>query len=336
MATLVNRAWRLAARPAGPPGAEHFTWSEAPLPPLGQGQVLVRNIWLSIDPTNRIWMADAGSYLPRVELGEVMRGIAIGRVVESRHGGFAPGDAVQGLLGWQDYAAVPGEALSKLPPLPLPLSGHFGLLGHIGLTAYFGLIEIGQPKPGETLVVSAAAGAVGSLAVQIGKILDLRVVGIAGGAAKCRRVTEELRADACVDYKSGALGEALGAACPAGIDIDFENAGGPIFEAVLDRINLRARIVLCGLISQYNSAAPSGPKNFANILTRRARVEGFIVLDFLPRARAAAEQLAAWHMAGKLRYKLDVEEGLERAPEALKKLFEGRNDGKLVVRVSPE
>jgi len=334
--SLTNGAWHLAARPAGPPQESDFEWRESPATGPGEGQVLVRVIWLSIDPTNRVWMNDADSYLPKLELGDVMRGIAIGRVEESRYPGLAPGDAVQGLLGWQRFAVVNGASVNKLPSLPLPLSAHFGLLGHIGLTAYFGLTDIGKPRTGETLVVSAAAGAVGSLAVQIGKILGLRVAGIAGGPEKCRRVVEELGADACVDYKGENLREALRRTCPQGIDIDFENVGGRVMDAVLERINLRARIVLCGMISQYNATHPEGPRHFENVLIRRARVEGFIVTDYLPRAGEGIRQLLEWHQAGRLQYRLDVTDGLERAPQALKKLFDGANDGKVVVRVSDE
>ncbi len=334
--TPVNGAWHLAARPAGIPQDSDFEWREGSAPAPADGQVLVRVEWLSIDPTNRVWMNDADSYMPKLELGSVMRGIAIGRVEESRYKGLAPGDAVQGLLGWQKYAVVNGASVTKLPSLPLPLSAHFGLLGHIGLTAYFGLTDIGKPKVGETLVVSAAAGAVGSLVVQLGKIMQLRVVGIAGGPEKCSRVVEEFGADACIDYKSEDLREALRRNCPSGIDIDFENVGGRVMEVVLERINLRARVVLCGMVSQYNAQRPEGVRGIERILVQRARMEGFIVSDYLPRAAEALKQMIDWHLAGRLKYKLDVVDGLEYAPQALRRLFEGTNQGKVVVRVSEE
>ncbi|MBI5283224.1 MAG: NADP-dependent oxidoreductase [Candidatus Solibacter usitatus] len=332
-----NTAWTLASRPVGQPEKSNFQWIETALPELGEGEVLVRTIWLSLDPTNRAWMNDVDGYMPSLKLGEVMRGIALGRVEESRSPAFAAGDMVQGMLGWQRYYVGSAKGLTKLPPIPLPLSAHFGLLGHIGLTAYFGVTEVGQAKAGETMVVTTAAGAVGSLAAQIGKIMGLRVVGIAGGAEKCRWLTEELGLDAAIDYKSEDVGAALDRECPGGIDVDFENVGGAMLDAILARINIGARIALCGLISQYNASRPvPGPYQFANLLVRRGRVQGFIVLDYLHRAEEAARQLIAWHMEGKLKYRLDVAEGLEQAPAALLKLFDGRNTGKLLVRVGQE
>ena len=227
--------------------------------------------------------------------------------------------------------------MTKLPPIPLPLSAHFGLLGHIGLTAYFGLIEVAQAKAGETLVVSAAAGAVGSLAVQIGKILGMRVVGIAGGPEKCRWLIEELGADGVVDYKSEDVAEGLRRTCPNGIDVDFENVGGRTLEAVLGRINLNARIALCGMISQYNASGPEpGPSNLGRLLMQRGRIQGFIMLDYLGRAQEGVEKLIGWHLAGRLKYRLDVSDGLALAPAALGKLFTGANTGKVLVKLSEE
>ena len=334
---LTNAAWHLTARPVGLPTAADFTWRESRLPDLAPGQVRVRNIWLSIDPTNRIWMNDADSYLPKIELGEVMRGIGIGRVEESRDASLQAGDLVQGMLGWQRYCLIPAKALNRLPPIPLPLSAHFGLLGHIGLTAFFGLTDVGQARAGETLVVSAAAGAVGSLAVQIGKNLGMRVVAIAGGAEKCRWLSDELGADAVIDYKAEDVDAGLQRTCPDGVDVDFENVGGRTLDAVLGRIKLGARIVLCGMIAQYNATAPEpGPANLARLLMQRGRIQGFIVLDYLDRAAEAAEKLIAWHLAGRIKYRLDVTDGLEQAPAALGKLFAGTNTGKVLVRVSDE
>jgi NADPH-dependent curcumin reductase CurA len=332
----LNQQWRLAARPQGLFKPSDFRWVEEETKPLEDGQVLVRVLYLSLDPTNRGWAA-ADTYLPAVPLGDVMRGIALGRVEESRAPGFSPGDVVQGMLGWQRYAVVPAAALAKLPPIPLPLSAHFGLLGHIGITAWVGLLEIGQPKEGETLVVSAGAGAVGSLVGQIGKIKGMRVVGIAGSDEKCRWLTDELGFDAAVNYKKRPVLAGLRRECPKGIDVYFDNVGGATLEAALWLINLRARIVVCGLISQYNATAPvPGPVNLGNILVKRARMEGFIVLDHLDRAEKAAADLIQWHLAGKLKYRLDVVEGLENAVAAVNRLFEGTNAGKLLVRVSEE
>jgi hypothetical protein len=273
--------------------------------------------------------------VPPVAIGEVMRGGALGVVEASRNPKLPVGARVRGLLGWQQYALSDGRGLSALPDdASIPLTAHLGLFGHIGMTAYFGLLDVGRPQPGETLVVSAAAGAVGSLVGQIGKIHGCRVVGIAGSADKCRWIIEELGFDAAIDHRREDVGTALGRLCPNGIDIDFENVGGDILGAILARINLRARIVLCGLIAQYNATEPvPGPTNFAQILMKRARVEGFIVSDFLPRAAEATAALARWLAEGKLKYRVDVVKGLRNAPAALNRLFDGSNTGKLIVEV---
>ena len=244
---------------------------------------------------------------------------------------------MQGLLGWQRYAVLPGAALSKLPTIPLPLSAHLGLLGHIGLTAWFGLLQLGQPREGETLVVSAAAGAVGSLVGQIGKIKGMRVVGVAGSDEKCGWLTGELGFDAAINYKKRPVLAGLRRECREGIDVYFDNVGGQTLDAVLSMINLRARLVICGLISQYNATAPvPGPQNLGNLLVKRARMEGFIVLDHLDQAEKAAADLVRWHLAGRLQYRLDVVHGLEKAPAVVNRLFDGSNTGKLVVQVSEE
>jgi NADPH-dependent curcumin reductase CurA len=333
---MLNEQWRLVARPKGRFEESDFRWVEGETPPLGDGQALVRTIYLSLDPTNRGWAA-GDTYMPAVPLDSVMRGFALGRVEESRAPGLAPGDLVQGLLGWQRYAVVPASALTRLPPVPVPLSAHLGLLGHIGLTAWVGLLQIGQPRDGETLVVSAAAGAVGSLVGQIGKIKGMRVVGIAGTDEKCRWITGELGFDAAFNYKKRPVLAGLRRECPKGIDVYFDNVGGATLDAVLSLINRRARIVVCGLISQYNATAPEpGPRNLGKLLVQRARMEGFIVLDHLDQAEKAAADLVRWHLAGKLQYRLDVVDGLEKAPAAVNRLFDGSNTGKLVVRVSEE
>lgn len=336
--TWMNKQWRIAARPTGPVQASDFAWVEEPVPALQTGQVLVRNVYLSIDPTNRGWLNETRTYLPPVPLGSVVRGTALGVVEASANERFQPGDRVMGLLGWQLYAISDGRGLTPVPELGVPLTAHLGLFGHIGLTAYFGLLEIGQPRTGETLVVSAAAGAVGSLVGQIGKIHGCHVVGIAGTDEKCRWITAELGFDAAINYKTESVPERLKALCPRGVDIYFDNVGGLILDAVLSRINLRARIVLCGLISQYNNAGNPVPglSNLGALLVQRARIEGFIVLDYLPRMMEAFPHLAQWYMQGKLKYRIHVVDGLEQAPAALNMLFDGANQGKLIVQVSHE
>jgi NADPH-dependent curcumin reductase CurA len=334
MAAKTNRQWRLAARPTGLFKESDFKLTEEPVPDPGEGKVLVRNLYLSLDPTNRGW-ASRDTYLPAVAIGEVMRGIGIGAVEKSRHSKFQEGDIVQGMLGWQQYALSDGAGLTVLPKNPnIPLTAYFGLFGHIGLTAYYGLLDVGRPKEGETLVVTAAAGAVGSIAGQIGKIKGCRVVGIAGSDEKCRWITQELGFDAAVNYKTEPVLESLKKHCPNGIDIDFENVGGEILDTILALINLKARIVLCGLISQYNADRPvPGPYNFFNILVQRARVEGFIVIDYMDRVQEAMMELGKWLMEGKIKYRVEVIEGVEQAPRAVNKLFDGSHQGKLIVKL---
>ena len=334
MREKVNRQWRLAARPTGLLKESDFKLTEEPVPEPGGGQVLVRSLYLSLDPTNRGW-AGMDTYLPAVAIGDVMRGIGIGEIEKSRHRKFREGEIVQGMLGWQQYAISDGSDLVVLPRDPnIPLTAYFGLFGHIGLTAYYGLVDVGRPKAGETLVVTAAAGAVGSIAGQIGKLKGCRVVGIAGSDEKCRWITEELGFDAAINYKTEPVPESLKKHCPRGIDIDFENVGGPILDTILTLINLKARIVLCGLISQYNADKPvPGPYNFANILIQRARVEGFVVLDHMDRAPEVMAELGQWLIEGKIKYRVEVIEGLETAPRTVNKLFDGSHKGKLIIKV---
>ncbi len=338
MSDKVNGQWRLAARPSGDLKDTDLTWHEEPVPELKDGELRVRNVYLSVDPTNRIWMTDVEQYMPPVQIGEVMRGAAIGVVEESKNPEFSEGDVVQGVLGWQEYSVTDGAILVKIPSgLPFPLTAYMGLLGHIGATAYFGLLEIGEPKEGETVVVSAAAGAVGSIVGQIAKIKGCRVVGIAGTDEKCKWLTEELGFDAAVNRRSPDFRAQLKAACPDGIDVDFENAGGEILETILGLCNLKARVVLCGLISQYNAdTPPPGPSNFPLILMKRLRVEGFIIIDYQPRFMEAIMQLGQWLGQGKLKYRVDLSEGLKTAPAALRDLFAGNNIGKRLVKVSDE
>ncbi|MBW4617289.1 MAG: NADP-dependent oxidoreductase [Desmonostoc vinosum HA7617-LM4] len=338
MATKVNRQWRLVSRPVGSIAESNFEWTQEPVPTLGEGQILVRNIYLSLDPTNRGWLNEGENYLPPVAIGEVIRGFGIGVVEQSRNVNFPEGTLVQGLLGWQDYAVTDGTNLSEFLKDPsIPLTAYLGLFGLIGMTAYFGLLDIGKPKVGETLVVSGAAGAVGSLVGQIGKIKGCRVVGIAGSEEKCRWLKDELGFDAAINYKTESVLESLQQHCPDGIDVYFENVGGEILDAVLKLINLRARIVLCGLISQYNATQlVPGPYNFVNILIKRAKVEGFIVLDYFNRAQEVLADLGEWYAQGKIKYRVDVIDGLENAPRTINKLFNGTNQGKLIIKVSEE
>ncbi|HTP51047.1 MAG TPA: NADP-dependent oxidoreductase [Anaeromyxobacteraceae bacterium] len=332
----VNRQWLLARRPSGPVGPGDFRWAESPIPSLGEGEILVRNLYLSCDPTQRGWMS-VDTYLPAVKIGEVMRSFAVGEVAASRDPRFSPKELVQGLFGWQDYAAVrPGatSALSRIPP-GVSIETAMGALGVTGITAYFGLLEVGRPQPGETVVVSGAAGATGSVAAQIAKIKGCRAVGIAGGPTKCRYLLDELGLDAAVDYKSEDVGKRLGETCPKGIDVYFDNVGGPILDAALDRLALRGRVVLCGAISRYNDTLPAaGPRNYLNLLVRRGRMEGFIVLDYFPRAAEAVEALAGWMRQGRLKERVDVQHGLENAPAALARLFHGANQGKQLVQIA--
>lgn len=338
MGAKVNRQWRLAVRPIGFIKESDFEWREEPVPTPGEGEILVRNIYLSLDPANRGWVREVKSYIPTVAIGEVMRGITIGVVEQSHHADFQAGDIVQGILGWQEYALTDGAGITQLPRDPsLPLTAYMGLFGIIGPTAYFGLLDIGKPKAGETLVVSAAAGAVGSLVGQIGKIKGCRVVGIAGTDEKCRWITEALGFDAAINYKTEPFRERLQKHCPDGIDVYFDNVGGEILDAVLSLINVRARIVICGTISHANVTEPvPGPYNFRNILTQRARVEGFIILDYVDRFQEATEDLGRWLTEGKIQYRVEVVDGLENAPRAINKLFDGSNKGKLIVKVSEE
>jgi NADPH-dependent curcumin reductase CurA len=304
----------------------------------GPNEVLVRAIYLSLDPTNRIWMSDMDQYMPPVQIGEVMRGLGIGRVEHSNNPNFKEGDYVSGLLGWQDYVVSEGTdafPLVKLPDVPISLAAMAGAAGMTGWTAYFGLFDLGEPKEGETLLVSAAAGAVGSVVGQLGKLSGLRVVGIAGGATKCDWLVNELGFDAAVDYKNPSWKNDLDTATANGVDINFENVGGEIMEAVYRRMNLHGRIVLCGLISSYNDADDSKTRlSLAPALMKRLRIQGFIVTDYAARAQEATERLVHWIAEGKIKHKETIVDGLENAPSALNMLFDGSNTGKLLVKVS--
>lgn len=336
----VNRQWCIARRPEGSASADDFEWRQTPVPDIAEGQALVRNLLLSIDPTNRPWMWEKDTYLPAQNLGQPMRGVCIGRVEQSANPKFPVGSHVSGLLGWQDYAVIDSQMrVNRLPDDPsIPLTMHFGLFGHIGIPAYFGVLDIGRAKAGDTLVVSGAAGAVGSLAGQIGKITGCRVIGIAGTADKCRWITETLGFDAAIDYRAESVAERLDALCPDGVDVYFDNVGGPMLETVLDRMKVHGRIALCGAISQYNHADVSdfepGPRNLFLMVTKRLRMEGFLSSDYLPRAKEAIDALAGWYREGRIQYRVHVIDGLEQAPSALGMLFDGTNQGKLIIRIA--
>lgn len=331
-----NRQWLLSNRPQGMINEENFRWVEGPIPGVRDGQVLVRNLWLSFDPTQRGWMS-MDTYVPMIPLGEVMRAISVGQVVESRRPDYKPGELVQGAFGWQDYVSTDGSGLvpmRKLAP-SVPPNLALSLFGITGPTAYFGVLDVGRVKAGETVVVSGAAGATGSIAGQIAKIKGCKVVGIAGGRAKCDWLKNEARFDEAIDYRAEDVEARLSALCPDGIDVFFDNVGGPVLDAVLARLKLKARIVLCGAISRYNDAVPApGPVNYLNLIIRRARMEGFIVLDYAERLPEAIAELSGWLAEGKLKQKEDVALGLENAPSTLIRLFTGQNFGKQLLKIA--
>ena len=332
----VNRQWLLKSRPTGMVEPSNFELREADVPEPADGQFLVRNLYLSLDPAMRTWMTAVRSYVPPVEIGEVMRGACVGQVVESRRDGFETGELVVGIFGWQDYAVSDGNgtlAVNKVPegvPPTMPL----GVLGINSLTAYFGLKEIGKPEAGETVVVSGAAGATGSVTGQLASQWGCRVIGIAGGPKKCAWLTDELGFDAAIDYKAEEVSKRLRELCPKGLDVFFDNVGGEILEAALANLAWHARIVLCGAISNYNADVPHGPRNYMNLLVRRSRMEGFVVFDYFPRTDEAMADLVPMVMDGTLRHREDIRDGLEKAPEALVDLYTGANKGKLLVKIA--
>jgi NADPH-dependent curcumin reductase CurA len=331
----INHAFRLAARPVGLPKETDWAFTEEPAPEPGDNDVLVRIHYISLDPAMRGWMNEGRSYLPPVDVGAVMRAGTVGQVLASRHPGFEAGDYVAGAQGVQELAVSAGRHLIKVDPRVAPLEVYLSTLGMPGMTAYFGLLEIGQPVPGDTVVVSAAAGAVGQVVGQIAKIKGCRAVGIAGGAEKCRYIVEELGFDAAIDYKKDNVRAALKEHCPDRINVYFDNVGGEILDTVLTRLARGARIVICGSISQYNNDGPMrGPSNYMALLVDRARMQGFVVFDYADRYAEAGLELARWMYEGKLKSREDVVEGIERFPEALLKLFRGENIGKLVIKVA--
>jgi len=336
--SLRNRQWVLRQRPQGLIQDGDLELIETPVPDLKDSEVLVRTIYLSLDPTNRTWMNDSQGYLPPVGLGEVMRGLTLGVVEQSKSERFKVGDIVTPLSGgWADYAVVHEQGLRPVHRAPgMPLTANLSVLGMTGLTAYFGVTDVLKAKAGETLVISAAAGAVGSIAGQVAKQRGAHVIGIAGGPEKCRWLTEELGFDAAIDYKNEDVGEALDRLAPNGVDLNFENVGGDIMIAVWNRLNVHARMAVCGLISSYNATRMPPSPNFSRIITHRLNVQGFLVLDYAPRAREMVEEMGPWLADGRIKWKVHVDDGLEGGVPSLNRLFTGDHDGKLLVRVSEE
>ncbi len=337
--TDTNRQWLLKERPSGMVGPEHFEKVEGPIPTpnLDAGEVLVKTLTLGFDPAMRGWIRDERSYLPPVALGEPMRASGVGQVIKSQNPDLPEGTLVQGLLNWQDYSI--GDPAGLVPPRPLPegISPNMALsvFGTTSLTAYFGLLDVGQPKAGETVLVSGAAGATGSVVAQIAKLKGCRVIGIAGGEDKCRWLMESCGLDGVIDYKRENLGERLKVLCPNDVDVFFDNVGGDTLEAVIDRMADFGRIVLCGAISQYNAESPApGPSNLMVLVARRIRMEGFIVLDYLNRAEEAFTELGAWIMEGKIAWREDEQEGFDNIPATLQRLYDGRNQGKQLLKLA--
>lgn len=332
----VNRQVLLKARPTGIPQAEHFEIVERPLPAPGDGQVLVRNLYLSVEPAMRGWVSAVANYSEPVPLGGVMRSIAAGRIVESRHADWKAGDLIVGMFGWQDYAVVdPAAIQTRVTDGAAPLSAWLGVLGINGLTAYFGLLDAGQPKAGETVVVSTAAGSVGSCVGQIAAIKGCRTVGIAGGSTKVALCRDAFGYDAAIDYQQGDLDAALAAACPNGVDVYFDNTAGAISDAVLTRLNVGARVVICGTASIASwDPVPLGPRVERHLLVKRARMQGILIFDYAARYEEGRAELARWVREGRLHYREDILEGIDKAPDAIAGLYRGENLGKRLIRIA--
>jgi len=331
---LTNHKFLLAARPVGMPKRSDWTYTEEPVGEPKEGELLVKVEYISLDPAMRGWMSDARSYTPPVGIGELMRALGVGVVTASRNPRFAVGDHVSGVFGVQEYAVTDGRGVTKIDTGVAPLPKYLSVLGMTGMTAYFGLLDTGQPKPGEMVVVSAAAGAVGAVVGQTAKIKNCHVVGIAGGTEKCRYIVQELGFDAAIDYKSEDVKQSLRKYCPKGIDVYFDNVGGAILDAALANLARGARIVICGAISQYNNTGPvTGPSNYMSLLVNRATMKGMMVFDYADRYAQAGAEMAAWMAAGKLTSREDIVEGLATFPETLLKLFKGENSGKLMLKV---
>ena len=341
MTTTMNQQVRLAARPIGMVKPSDWNFTSEPLRETADGEILVKVLYLSLDPAMRGWMNEGKSYIRPVAIGEVMRAGGIGKVIASKSPKFAVGDTVSGSLGVQQYwigaASDKTAALYKVDSNAAPLPAYLNALGMPGMTGYFGLLDVGMPKAGETVVVSGAAGAVGQTVGQVAKHMGCRVVGIAGGKGKCDFVVDELGFDACIDYKNESVKDGLKAHCPNGVDIYFDNVGGEILDTVLTRINFKARIIICGAISQYNNTTPvKGPANYLSLLVNRARMEGIVVFDYADRYPVAVAEMAKWMKEGSFKTREDIVQGLEKFPDALLMLFEGKNFGKLVLQVAAE
>lgn len=339
--TTTNKQIRLAARPVGMPKQSDWKFVSEPLREPADGEIVIKTLYLSLDPAMRGWMNEGKSYIRPVAIDEVMRAGGVGKVVASKSPHFAVGDYVHGTLGVQEYWVGPADdkaaAFYKVDPKAAPLPKYLNALGMPGMTAYFGLLDIGQPKAGETVVVSGAAGAVGQTVGQVARQKGCRVVGIAGGKEKCDFVVNELGFDACIDYKNGSVREGLKQHCPKGVDIYFDNVGGDILDDVLTRINMKARIIICGAISQYNNTTPvKGPANYLSLLVNRARMEGMVVFDYADRYHVAVADIAKWMKEGSFKTREDIVEGIDNFPETLLMLFEGKNFGKLVLQVAKD
>ncbi len=333
--TTTNHTVRLIARPVGEAKREDFAFADETIVALAEGEMLLKVHYLSLDPAMRGWMREGKSYIEPVALGDVMRAGGIGEVVESNQGKFAKGDFLVGMTNVQTYCVTDGRGFTKVDPKLAPLTTYLNVLGMPGMTAYFGLLDVGQPKEGETVLVSGAAGAVGATVGQVARIKGCRAVGIAGGAEKCAIAMEQYKFDACVDYKAGNLRKALKEACPNGVDVYFDNVGGEILDLALTMINRKARIIVCGAISQYNATGEvKGPANYLSLLVNRARMEGIVVFDYAARYKEGAMQMGQWLMERKMISKEHVVEGIDTFPQALQKLFTGENLGKLVLKVS--
>jgi len=335
---LNNRQWVLRQRPQGLIKDDDLELVESPVRDLKDGEVLIRTIYLSLDPTNRTWMNDAVGYLPPVGLGDVMRGLTLGVVEQSKSERHQVGDLVTTAMGgWADYGVVPEAGVSRVHRAPgLPLTANMSVLGMTGLTAWAGVTDVLRPEPGQTMVISAAAGAVGSIAGQIAKQKGARVIGIAGGPQKCRWLTEELGFDAAIDYKGEDVGDALDRLAPDGIDLNFENVGGDIMIAVWNRLNIHARMAVCGMVSAYNATKRPPSPDLSRLITHRMTMQGFLVMDYAPRAKEMVAEMAPWLASGQVKWKVHVDNGLEGAVTSLNRLFTGDHDGKLLVRVSEE
>ena len=335
--TELNHRFTLAARPVGMPKRSDWNYAAEPIPDLADGQLLIKILYVSLDPAMRGWMNEGKSYVPPVGIGEVMRAGGLGRVVQSKNPAFAVGDHVYGMLGVQQFAVNAGKGLTKVDPKLAPLPVYLGTLGMPGMTAYFGLLDIGKPKEGDTVVVSGAAGAVGMVVGQIAKIKGCRVVGIAGGQEKCQYVVRDLGFDAAIDYKAEDVRKSLHTHCPDGINVYFDNVGGDILEAALANLARGARIVICGAISQYCATGPvKGPSNYLSLLVNRASMTGMVVFDYADRYAVAGREMAGWMAAGKLKTREHIVEGLETFPDTLLQLSKGENTGKLVLKIADD